>query len=64
MMSGVGLSSGNIAEGANVSVIKKSLDMMEINGAAVVDLINKAGAQGQQMAANPEGTGSIVNMYV
>jgi hypothetical protein len=65
MVGSVDSSSGNVAEGANVSVIKKNLDIMKTEGAAAVDLINKAGAVGRspQKAANPEGTGSIVDKY-
>ncbi|MBF0319849.1 MAG: putative motility protein [Nitrospirae bacterium] len=67
MVGGIGSSSGNVADSVNVNVIKKNLDMMKAEGAAVVDLIDKAGAAGQakspQKPANPEGTGAVVNKY-
>jgi hypothetical protein len=67
MLNGIGSSSGNVAEGANVNVIKKNLDIMKTEGAAIVKLIDQAGAAGQakspQKPANPEGTGAVVNKY-
>ncbi|MBF0555024.1 MAG: putative motility protein [Nitrospirae bacterium] len=61
---GVGLSLGSAAQSADVSVVKKSLDIMKTQGAAIIGLIDKAGAVGHQKAAGPEGTGAVVDKYV
>ncbi|MCI4625340.1 MAG: YjfB family protein [Candidatus Magnetoovum sp. WYHC-5] len=49
---------GQLSFEKNISVMKKGLDIAEMQGQMVVQLINNAGTP------NPEGTGTNVNVVV